>query len=1266
MSGIGFDVQVKLNELVDLANKITELRTTLKKLDMDAEPKAFREQEKTLRDLRKQYDSLKGDLGSIVPTMQKLYKEMGSTLPIEKSIEVLKTFAKEQSGYLSVMEENFKKTEAAWKNMEAGKRKSDLSKQLNIERSDLEEQRKTVEKATAAYKELEAATKSTGASKNTLRTQILAIRNEMSQLTLSGQQQSARYKELQSELARLGTAYNEVGRQQKLLTTAGNAQIAGLVQGITGLSGAFTAFSGVSSLFIKDQAKMAEVQKNLQAAMSITIGLQQVSQTLHASSSFRIGFVSKATQAWTAAQKALNVQLGLSVALSKGLMAGGIGLLIGGIIALTMYFKKLRKEQEEVNRISKLTKESFAEAAKAANESSVKQTTSLNILYRASQDQTKSLKERMAAVKELQREYPNYFGNMSKEAILAGNATKEYDKLKAAIIAKAKAQAFADEIAKNSLKQFEFEQANVESTEKIIKAQERLAKVEAQMQATRGAMPEESAQFYINQAKAITSGIEEEQKAIESRNKQITEIENIKEELEKKINVEALVTDVTADNSKAYAKLAKQEETALNELNRVRKETARQEVSLTKDEAERARQESLLTYQERISDLEGLERKWLTTFGSLTDEQTNILTAARKMAEAVYKDSLNKISEAETKKNEELIKKYADYNTKRLATIKKFQEDRMRLEAAGAAPEQMAELEYQQTTALESIDQEFAQRQESYLTWSNSITNMALDQLQKMLYQAEQELKRMEFLTPGSDLSVVRAQIAALKDEITKVQDKTNETPGDDSFKRWMKMQKTLRTIGKDFKEIGDIVGGTAGDILNLAGDLSTSVLSMIDGITKLAEDSAKGMVDTAKAGSEAMSSVEKASVILAIISAALKVVTALYSFFTSGSKVHKENLRLLEEQNQALVKAYDLAKLRAQIESESSTTMFGTDAYGKAKDALEAYKDSVKLTGKAVKALGKAEVITGYQKKKTLGITTGSKAIYDKMLKQYPDLKNSEGELNLERAKAILSTADLADASKKLLEDAINYTEAMKEAYDSMNSYFEGVFGDLGATLTTALADAFRNGTDAAQTFTDAVSDMLDQLAEDMFYSLYIAPLLSKAQEQIMDIFQSGVSDATKFSQYADVLKGLTSQASALGDAAEAWFGMVENVKDVAGLSKKVTTEATATTKGISSLTEDTGKALEGRFTALQLAGEETKRQNIEQTSLIESINEYMRDVIDINSGIFTIVDETRTFIVRSYMELQMIQENTAGNWKTLKEVASDIKVIKRNSEKL
>lgn len=81
----------------------------------------------------------------------------------------------------------------------------------------------------------------------------------------------------------------------------------------------------------------------------------------------------------------------------------------------------------------------------------------LRILYNAATDTTKSLKERNAAVDEMQRLYPNYLGNISDEKILAGGAATEYMNLTNSILAASKARAYQDTIVENEKKIIELE-----------------------------------------------------------------------------------------------------------------------------------------------------------------------------------------------------------------------------------------------------------------------------------------------------------------------------------------------------------------------------------------------------------------------------------------------------------------------------------------------------------------------------------------------------------------------------------------------------------------------------------------------------------------------------------------------------------------------------------------------------------------------------------------------------------------------------------------
>ena len=61
-----------------------------------------------------------------------------------------------------------------------------------------------------------------------------------------------------------------------------------------------TAASGVVGAFTKDQEKLMAIQTKLQSSMSILMGLQQLSNTLSATSTFRVTVLTKATQLWHA------------------------------------------------------------------------------------------------------------------------------------------------------------------------------------------------------------------------------------------------------------------------------------------------------------------------------------------------------------------------------------------------------------------------------------------------------------------------------------------------------------------------------------------------------------------------------------------------------------------------------------------------------------------------------------------------------------------------------------------------------------------------------------------------------------------------------------------------------------------------------------------------------------------------------------------------------------------------------------------------------
>ena len=77
-----------------------------------------------------------------------------------------------------------------------------------------------------------------------------------------------------------------------------------------------------------------------------------------------------------------------------------------------------------------------------------------------------------------------------------------------------------------------------------------------------------------------------------------------------------------------------------------------------------------------------------------------------------------------------------------------------------------------------------------------------------------------------------------------------------------------------------------------------------------------------------------------------------------------------------------------------------------------------------------------------------------------------------------------MSDASKEALQHLIDLAKQQEEAFKEIRNYLTDIFGELGNTITNALVDAFRSGTDAGKAMVESVGRMLEKLGADMVYS--------------------------------------------------------------------------------------------------------------------------------------------------------------------------------------
>jgi hypothetical protein len=172
----------------------------------------------------------------------------------------------------------------------------------------------------------------------------------------------------------------------------------------------------------------------------------------------------------------------------------GLGIALSIVSAGILFYQQYQQRANKETEKAKKTNEDYASTLEAVNriqlvgaQNAVKETTELKALFSAYQNANLPLKQRKDAYSELQKQYPEYFGNLKFEEQASEKVKSAYDKLSESIIATGRARAGIDLITKNEQKKLENEQKLVdlqtEGNNLSIK-KESLLKTSAELQRT--------------------------------------------------------------------------------------------------------------------------------------------------------------------------------------------------------------------------------------------------------------------------------------------------------------------------------------------------------------------------------------------------------------------------------------------------------------------------------------------------------------------------------------------------------------------------------------------------------------------------------------------------------------------------------------------------------------------------------------------------------------------------------------------------------------
>lgn len=580
------------------------------------------------------------------------------------------------------------------------------------------------------------------------------------------------------------------------------------------------------------------------------------------------------------------------------------------------------------------------------------------------------------------------------------------------------------------------------------------------------------------------------------------------------------------------------------------------------------------------------------TAEQLPQQQKDQIVAYAKVAEETFTQSNKEALE-------EALEDYKTYEDRRSEVIKEYAQKRDALKnedgtlKTGVSEGNMAELDYQEQQALNAIDDEFASREDSFQAWMNEIANLSLTQLEAVLKQAQEELEKAKSEgASGTKLAAAQAKVTKAQQAISKAKAKNDTGVSKRSIKEWEDLYKVLNECNDSFEDIGDTVGGVAGEIISAAGGIMSSTLTMVNGIVQLVNMSATGMQGTAAAGAAAISTMEKASVILTVISAAIQIATAIVNMFNTDDQKQEEieALQTRIDQLQWELDNADVVRLQertgkavervqetyANLYAEMLKVQFATQKISSISDFYYAFATAKsKALAMSVQKVADAYANIAYTADKALG-----SAEYDSARSQLENITQQQllisQQIDAERSKKKTDYDQIKEWEQKIEELG---EQAVSIINDMVEEIIGGSAADIASQLGDAFVEAFRAGEDAAEAWHEKVNDIVSDVVKQML----VKKLLEEPLGEIFDRYKSKWFTDGRFNgidAVNDSMTGFAGELNALFDAfAEGMDAIPEDLKDIL-LGEA---ERSATDKGIASASQDSVDELNGRMTAVQ-----------------------------------------------------------------------------------
>lgn len=974
-------------------------------------------------------------------------------------------------------------------------------------------------------------------------------------------------------------------------------------------------------------------------------------------------------------------------------------LLVAGITVLTLYGKEIT---EWVGSLFK-GKQAFDAAKQAAEQfhatmtegaiSAQAEITKLDLLYRAATNVAKPYNERKKAVERLQEIYPAYFGNMSEEQIMVGNAISAYNNLRDAIIEAAQARAAMDDIT---------ELQGQKITIEYLPEYQQLFGTKQQYNAIlmRGRLKGQTDEEYTALLQSYVKAMDEAQKAAEktleknnnelykkfkeSGAKYLTEyVDSLNQQSEYLLHTaEKLYTSSTweENNTEAEAarrkaeqdaqKAASQQEKNLNDLGKalqkLRDDALQAEIDSIKDGTEKRVAQIELDYQRRAEAINEAEQRIIELQGKLTQKQEEQFAKLRQVNDNRRKNERHEAiagppidtNFAEYWKKEqadwdEYYMKYGTFREKMQATKDYY--DRKMAEATTEGAR--AAIQAERDAALAVFEVQASD-------WAKEIVNLSVKNLEELLSEAEAQLAAAEaaydaLASSGTQeaaryidtINKLKAQIAVLKSQLGKTKKEVSDSNWAEGARLLNELSATAREAANALSEFDEGLGKAATFIATMAS-AAGNLIATIEGVT-----------DAASAAGTAMSALEKASVVLTAISAGFQLIQGAFSLFNFGPDYSE--YEELKQQYEAINDIWDnlIDKKKEYIDIS-----YGQEVRQTEQEII----DLVNKQTESYKELARARLNSGGS---TTTRTIGRRNWRDMSAEGWAQAREALGndvwknEWQNEANRMMWLTDLSADQLRTLRDEAsIFWTQLDGDVQSYLNSIIEG---------EEKIEDARKKA-----------QEQRTQISFDSMYDNFISTL--------MDMDASAKDFSENFSQYLMKAVLTAKVGTLLSDQLEGWYAAFdEAMKDgvlteteteklrewwdeivKSGLEMRDTiaqatgveniSSQSATSRGFQAMSQDTGSELNGRFTDIQGKVTDIRGYVMTETQSIIGLISSITSIQIAAVRNVQISNELLQYAVKTYLEVAEINATTKNMAEDLADINAGITRIERNTSNI